>query len=328
MAKRERGQAMAGLEPDEPVQPIGTGFDPSYLQSAGPPEYLRADDTASLVAAVSGSGRRRRRAWPVVSAVGIAAVIALVAVIAAAGLSSERQNARTAAEVVAAAARQASRVNSESATLTETYGTAGGLTATVQTQRTPALMSMSMRETIDGLSVPISVLLADGTVYMKFGHTSGIPAEMLGKWIKVPLTATGLGSALSGQSGVAGENPASQAALLAGAVDVRATGSQVVNGVPTTIYTGTLSPAAALKNVPASERAELVPGLKQIGGSIDFTVWIDSNSLVRKLAETVTVVGKSVHIVFTVLAYNQPVHVTIPRPSQIYSLPAGSSLAS
>jgi hypothetical protein len=319
---------MAGPEPDEHQQPVGMGFDPSYLQSAGAPEYLRADDTLSFVAPTSGGRRRRRRAWPVVSAIGVAAVIALVAVIATAGLKSERQNAQTAADVVAAAARQASHVNSVSATLTETYGTAGGLTATVQAQRTPAVMSMSMKEAIDGLTVRISLLLADDTVYMKFGTASGIPAGMVGKWIKVPLTSTGLGSILSGQSGIAGENPAAQAAMLAGATGVRVTGSQVLNGVPTTIYTGTLSPAAALKYVPAGERAELAPGLQQLGGSIGFTVWIDSTSHVRKLAETETVAGKRVHIVYTVLSYNQPVRVTIPGPSHIYNLPAGSSLDS
>ena len=319
---------MTGPEPDEPQQPLGTGFDPSYLQSAGTPEYLRADDTLSFAVPAVGSQRRRRRAWPVVSIIGVAAVIALLVLLASAGLKSEHQNARTAAEVVAAAARKAGQVSSVSATLTETYGTAGGLTATVQTQRTPALMSIAMKETIDGLTIPISMVLANDTIYMKFGTTSGMPAAMLGKWIKVPLSSAGLGGMLSGQSGIAGEDPAAQAALLAGATDVQATGSQVVNGVPTTMYTGTLSPVDALQHVPASERAQLVPGLKELSSTIRFTVWIDGSSQVRKLAETMTIAGKTVRIVFTVLAYNQPVHVTIPSSSQVYDLPTGSSLDS
>jgi hypothetical protein len=113
--------------------------------------------------------------------------------------------------------------------------------------------------------------------------------------------------------------------MLAGARDVQVTGSQLVNGVQTTVYTGTLSAAAALKNLPASERTLLSPELRQIGGSIDFTAWIDSSNQVRKLAETETIAGHTLHVVFTVLAYNEPVHITIPSSSEIYSLPTGTN---
>jgi LppX/LprAFG-like lipoprotein len=317
---------MAGSDPDEYGTPTrGFGFSPAYLQSMGAPEYLQADEFGPA-ASVAAGVRRRRRTWPVVPAIGVAAVVALLVVLATAGLRSERQNAATAAEVVAAAARQASHVKSVSATLSETVGSGGGLSATVQAQMDPARMSVSMRETFDGVSVPVSMLLADNTIYMKFGTAGGIPAGMLGRWIKVPLTGTGLGSILSGgQSSIAGENPASQAAMLAGARDVQVTGSQLVNGVQTTVYTGTLSAAAALKNLPASERTLLSPELRQIGGSIDFTAWIDSSNQVRKLAETETIAGHTLHVVFTVLAYNEPVHITIPSSSEIYSLPTGTN---
>jgi LppX_LprAFG lipoprotein len=321
------GNAGASGLPEYPGQPGngGLGFSPAYLQNTGAPEYLLADGTPGSTP-VPGSQRRRRKVWPFTSAIGVAAVVALLVALASAGLRSEHQDARTAAQVVATAARQAGHVNSVSATMSVTIGKSGGLTATAQVSLHPLLMSMSMTETVDGISVPVSLLLAGDTMYLKFGTTSEIPAGMLGKWIKMPLSATGLGSVFSsGQGSIASENPASQAAMLAGAKDVQATGSQVVNGVRTAIYTGTLSTAAALKNLSPSERALLSPALKQVDGTIDFTAWIDSSNQVRKLAETETIAGQSVHIVFTVLAYNQPVNVTIPSSSELYNLPAGSN---
>jgi len=302
---------------------LGTGFAPSYLQSVGAPEYLQASDTLRLTPPVAGGPRHRRRAGPVVSAIGVAAVVGLLIVLATAGLRSERQNARTAAEVVATAARQASTVSSLSATMTLSAGSGQTVSASIRERRSPMLISLSMTADTDGTPVPIYGIIADDALYMKFGATSGLPTSMAGKWIKIPLTDIGAGSPFP--SGFGEYDATSQAKMLADLQDVQATGAQRVDGVQTTMYSGTLDLAKAISGLPAAQRSEI---LSLFTGNVSVTVWIDGSGLLRKFAETETVSGHPISVVFTIRSYNQPVNVTIPSGSQVYDLPAGSSLDS
>jgi hypothetical protein len=117
-------------------------------------------------------------------------------------------------------------------------------------------------------------------------------------------------------------NPTSQFAGLTAASHLHAVGSQVVSGVSTTRYNGSFAPSAAVKTLPAAERAALAPRLDQIKGDVRFSVWIDSSHYVRKIQETESTGHVTIAIQCTYGSFNQPVTIVLPPSRQVYSPPA------
>jgi hypothetical protein len=255
----------------------------------------------------------------------VAAVAALGVAASVAVASAGKSEAQTAAQVVTAASMQTRKATSMAATFTETIGGMGTVTASVQERIRPLLMSMTMSEKIEGRSVPISAIIDSSAMYMRFGQIVGLPGYSSGKWVKIPFTGTGAAGLSSMLGSLQSENPASQAVLLAGAEDVRMTGSQVLDGVQTASYSGSISEASALKALPSSYRSTLGPELKSLTGTIAFTVWIDGHDLVRKLELTETLAGEPLDVTVTVQSYDQPVTITIPSGSQVIAMPTSLS---
>ena len=54
---------------------------------------------------------------------------------------------------------------------------------------------------------------------------------------------------------------------------------------------------------------------------VNFHVWIDGRSHVRKMIETESVNGEHVTTTVYIAAINQPVHVTVPPASQTAPMP-------
>ena len=82
--------------------------------------------------------------------------------------------------------------------------------------------------------------------------------------------------------------------------NVQVVGPQTVNGVATTEYAGTYSPAAAYKSLSAGLRKLLGPTLRDMGTRpVRFTVWIDGQHLIRKAKDTESVDGHTVTTTFS-----------------------------
>jgi hypothetical protein len=289
---------------------------------AQPPDYQYGPAVPEVISSPAGPSRRR---GPVVAVVGVAAVAALGAAGAIAVASAGKPSAQTAAQVVTAASMQTRKASSMAATFTETIGGLGTVSASVQERLRPLLMSMTMSENVAGRSVPISAIFDSSAMYMRFGQVLGFPGYSPDKWIKIPFTGTGAAGLSSMLGSLQSENPASQAVMLAGAQDVRQTGSQVLDGIQTTSYSGSISEASALKALPAAYRSTLGPELKSLTGTIAFTVWIDRHDLVRKLELTETVAGEPLDVTLNVQSYDQPVTITIPAGSQVIAMPTSLS---
>jgi hypothetical protein len=267
---------------------------------------------------------RRRRLLVAVSAAVVAAVAVAAIAIAATGGSGKAP--LTPRQVLTAAVHKSATFSSESATFSEQLSglASGTITGSVQAIRSPLQMSMGITESIAGQTIPITAVLTGSTMYMKFGKIPGMPRQIIGKWLALPLSSLGGGAISSLLQTAEKQNPASQAQLLLASKHVRAAGTQVVDGVPTTKYVGSFTPAAALKVLTPSQRAVLGPAMKQISGQISFTVWIDGSDQVRRISEVETVGSEQVHVSYTYVSFNQPVKITIPPASQVLHIPASA----
>jgi hypothetical protein len=280
----------------------------------------------------SSAGRRRR--GRVVAAAGAAAAVIIAAVVVALVVpkssSPRASSGLSPTQIVTVAARNAARLNSVSATLTENVSGAASATITgkVTEQHHPLLLAMSIDENSGGTNIPISGIITAHTMYLKLGGTSlGMPAALAHKWIKIPLAQLGAGSAFATlMHSVQNANPMSQAQLLVAAEHLRAVGTQDVGGVSTTMYAGWFLPSAAVKHLAPSMRTALAPELKLITGKISISVWIDSQDQIRKLVEVEHVGSSTLTVVCTFDRFNQPVHITLPSASQVVT-PAASALS-
>jgi hypothetical protein len=273
--------------------------------------------------------RRGRRVAAVAASILAIGVVAAVAVTVAHNGSKNAGGAQlTAAQVVQQATRQQNGLNSETATISEHISgqVDATVSGTVEVQRKPLLMAMNVNVTAGGNHRgAIRGIVSDKAMYLKLSGAAGLPKNLAGKWLKIPLTGLSPSSSFGAlQQELQNENPASQFAELKAASHLRAAGTQVVSGVTTTRYTGSFTPAAAVKALPAAQRAALAPYLHLIKSDVAFSVWIDSSHYVRKFQETESVGGVTVALDCTFGSFNQPVNIALPSPRQVYSPPASA----
>ena len=197
------------------------------------------------------------------------------------------------------------------------------ITGTIQVQLKPALrLAADLHATEPGKHAQAKEILTGTALYL-----SGTALNrQIGKpWVKVDLSAL-KGTAAAGFAqllrSLQSSNFDNQAELLTVAKNARAVGTQTVDGVPATDYTGSINVGEARRALPASVRKFLAPEMQALGNStMSFHVWIDGQHQMRKVTEVVTVNGQTVNTTMTVTALNQPVHITLPPASQTATRP-------
>jgi hypothetical protein len=260
-----------------------------------------------------------------IAAWGLAAgTLALVAGCATVTPSATETKPITARAELILAADQTQQVNSLAASISAqitgdavTETATGGLVAQL---KPTLLLEDSLNMSISGTPLHITEILSGQTLYLKLPAELGLTSK---PWVKIPFSQIPgqTGSALSQLAQNAqNDNPAQQLRMLTGSKNVRAVGTQMIDGVRTTEYTGSLTSAAAQAALPPNERSVLA-GLT---GSIRFNVWLDAQHHARKLTATETDGGEQVHLTMNITALNQPVHIVLPRPRRVALLPAGS----
>jgi hypothetical protein len=243
------------------------------------------------------------------------------------------QKAQTPQQAIQLAANTSRAVNSFAANMSIqiTSSTAGNinLAGTISEQLHPSLLAEADYNTfgVTGQSFPggMDEIVTPSSVYIKLGmitqalHTSkpwiAISFSALSKATGVNLTS--LFSQLQTSS------PLNQSQLFAGATNVRQVGTSVINGVPVTEYTGSVSMSKALAKLPASLRTSLGADISKAGiSSAKFTEWLDAQHQVRKVIVTETGNSLTETITTTVTSINQPVSIQVPSASQTTTLPA------
>ena len=221
------------------------------------------------------------------------------------------------------AAVETQRVSSVAATFAEQVGTAGSVNGTMQLRLKPTLLAHeTLSSSINGQSSTVEDIVSAKAVYIKEpSNPSRRP------WLEVKLSNLrgSLGKSLQKLlQNVQNSNPAAQTQLFAGSRDVHKVGTQVVNGVPTTHYAGTVTASRALSRLSPAVRKGLAPLLRLISGGIRFNVWLDDQHVTRRVVEVETVSGQTVTVTLNVTAVNQPVQITLPPRRQVRVLPAGA----
>lgn len=235
-------------------------------------------------------------------------------------------------QAVQLAARTTSNVNSFVGTLSARVNTASGagdISGTFTEQLHPSLLARVDIGAFNmgGQSVPggMSEVLTANSFYLKTSmltqalHTSK-------PWIEIPFSAlskaTGVNlGALLNQ--LQTSSPLTQTMMFAGATGVRTVGTGVVDGVPVTEYTGSVSMTEAIAKLPASLRTSMGQQVRKTGiSSMRFTAWVDGQHRVRKEVITETGSSFSETMTFTIGSINQPVSIQVPSASQTTTLPA------
>ena len=275
-----------------------------------------------------GKQRRRIRNMAAVAA-SILAIVVVAAVVTIATHHGSKQTGGaqlTAAQVLQQATRRQNGLNSESATISEHLSgqVSAAISGTVEIRRKPLLMAMNMTVAAGSShEATVRMILSDKAMYLKLSDAAGVPNNLAGKWLKIPLTGLSPSSSFGAlQQELQNDNPASQFAGLKAAAHLRAVGSQVVNGVSTTRYNGSFAPSAAVKTLPAAQRRSLAPLMGLIKGDVNFSVWIDSSHNVRKFQETESTGAVTIAIQCTYSSFNQPVKIALPPSRRVYSPPA------
>lgn len=157
-------------------------------------------------------------------------------------------------------------------------GTRGDITATMSSPQ------------LGGGEVNIHELVYDKTLYMKLG-IPGMPDT----WFKVDATTLAKTSGLSGLSGATGMGD--QFKQLQSLLDVTKVGTETVNGVQTTHYSGSVD-ATKLSSLLAGTGAASELQSAAATASIPVDVWVDSSGHVVRIREraSMTVKGQSVAV--------------------------------
>ncbi|WP_405556029.1 DUF1396 domain-containing protein [Streptomyces canus] len=181
-------------------------------------------------------------------------------------------------------------------------------------------MTMKMTAPDQGTQGSVEVRLVDKAMYI--GGNAEMAKEMDGKsWIKFDLSALGdkaLGGAAPG-AGQADQNPAAESTFLTGAKDVKKVGTETVDGVKTTHYSGTVTLddiKASFKDKDKATREMREKSLQQYEklGLDKFAMdtWIDGENHTKQFRMNGDATKGPLDMTITFLDYNKPVTVTAP----------------
>ncbi len=267
------------------------------------------------------NGRGQRRAAAVALCAGALTIVA--------GCSSGPAKPLSARAAIGLAADETQHVNSMAATFSaQVNGSVSETTTgTIRMQIKPALL---LDETVDvsaaGQSFPMDEIVTTKAAYLKSTLFSALTEQSGKPWLEIPFSdlSGNLGSSLTNLlQSVQNGDPLTQTKMLAASKNVHSVGTQVIDGVRTTHYTGSFTASAALAALPASLRTLLAPLMKSVTGDISFNVWIDAQHVARRVTEVETVMGETVNVTMNVTAVNQPVHIALPSASQVTTPPSG-----
>ena len=145
-------------------------------------------------------------------------------------------------------------------------------------------MKLDMSMSVPGQgAMKLKQIVVGNTIYM-----SGIPGMPGNQWVKLSLEE--LGAAAGGGATAnlgAGSDPSDQLKLLTQVSDdVKAEGTETINGVETTKYVGTidLEKAAAASGAEAKDLAQVKKQYEQLGlKKIPFTLYVDDENLPARM---------------------------------------------
>ncbi|MGW0840205.1 hypothetical protein ACWD26_08585 [Streptomyces sp. NPDC002787] len=183
----------------------------------------------------------------------------------------------------------------------------------VRAEASMAVKTSAMRMELTGLGEtedrPLEIRFVDGAMYVQ-GDTT-VLGDTAGKsWIKAEPAVWGKGAADNQSYGVLPRqlqgSPLLQSTILTGAEDVKESGSETVDGTPTTHYRGSVTTKGLRAAQGAAEdeatREQLITGLDQLtglglrfGSALTMDLWVDGDGRAKQFrlkGETSTLDGE------------------------------------
>jgi hypothetical protein len=199
-------------------------------------------------------------------------------------------------------------------------------TADVDNERRRASMSMDLGM----LGGTMDMVVVDGVAYLRSPMMVG---QVDTAWVSMDLAAIDPAAAARFSGGFG--DASSYVALFAGVVDARAVGEEVVRGIRTTHYTGTIDVVKASEAIArvvgeeagaeAQEQLERsVLQLKTLGlRRIPFDAWVDEDGLLRRqrfsmdLGLVPGAEGGSMEMTVDLSRYGEPVEIRVPGRAEV-----------
>ncbi|MEU0999426.1 DUF1396 domain-containing protein [Streptomyces tibetensis] len=258
-----------------------------------------------------------------------AGACALLLAVGAVGCGSEQSPEMTPAAAVAKAAKNTEDITSLQYRLKGTVPESGRVEGEASMRLKPTIaMSMKMTALDQAAGESMEIRLVDKAMYL--GGGAEMAKEMDGKrWLKFDLSGSDAAKDLDkmGSPSQAEQNPAAESTFLTGAKDVKKVGSEKVEGVETTHYTGTVTLAdlrASLKDGKAQTRKQREKSIKQYEklGVDKFTMdmWVDGEDHTKQFRMKGEADKGPMDMTITFLDYNKPVTVTAPPAKDVADL--------
>ncbi len=191
--------------------------------------------------------------------------------------------------------------------------------ASLRTKPTVA-MSMKMTALDKGADGTAEFRLVDKAMYI--GGGAAAAKEMDGKhWLKFDISKTGEKGPGQGAPGAsqADQNPATESTFLTGAKDVKKVGTETVDGVETTRYSGVVTLTdlkASLKGEGKATRERRGKSIKQYEkfgvDKLTMDMWVDGEDHTKQFRMKGDADKGPLDMTITFLDLNKPVTVTAP----------------
>jgi len=170
----------------------------------------------------------------------------------------------------------------------------------------------------------MKVVLVDNVMYMK---SPAFEKMANGKpWMKLSLTDLSSKSGLNFDSIIKQAqqyNPADQTKLLTGSKDVTKVGTENLDCVQTTHYAGTVKVEDGLAKFDAKTRDQFKELYQRMGtDKVGFDVWVDGESLTRKMVSKVNTAQGQVSTTMLFADYGKPVTITAPPAGEVGVMPS------
>ncbi|MFJ7331848.1 LppX_LprAFG lipoprotein [Streptomyces sp. NPDC101110] len=258
-----------------------------------------------------------------------AGACALLLAAGAVGCGSEQSPEMTPAAAVAKAAKNTEDITSLQYRMKGTVPESGRVEGEASMRLKPTIaMSMKMEAPDQAAGESVEIRLVDKAMYL--GGGAEMAKEMDGKkWLKFDLSGSDAAKEIDkmGSPAQAEQNPAAESTFLTGAKDVKKVGSEKVEGVETTHYSGTVTLddlRASLKDEKAETRKQREKSIKQYEklGIDKFTMdmWVDGEDHTKQFRMKGQADKGPMDMTITFLDYNKPVTVTAPPAKDVADL--------
>jgi hypothetical protein len=262
-------------------------------------------------------------------AAGLAALLLAAGAVGCSKGSGEESPAMSPAAAVAKAAKNTEDISSFRYTMTGKVPEEGRIKAEASMRVKPDVaMSMKMTVLDRGTDGSAEIRLVDKAMYI--GGSAEMAKEMDGKsWMKFDLAELGADQELNGLGAAsqAEQNPATESTFLTGAKDVKKVGTEKIDGVETTRYSGTvtlddLRASLKEKDAKAAERGEKsIKQYEKMGvEKLTMDMWIDGEDRTKQFRMRGDATKGPLDMTIKFLDFNQPVTAEAPPAKDVADL--------